>query len=201
MKIKICGLFREEDIEYVNIAMPDYIGFIIDFPKSHRSITIEKARLLKNKLDPKIQAVGVFVDAPYDAIIKFCEENIIDMVQLHGNESDDYINTLKQLVNRKTIKAFIVDNKFDYLIAENSPADYILLDGGMGSGKSFSYKEINNIKRPLFLAGGLSTENIRNSIKSVHPFAVDISTGVETNKFKDFEKIITAVKIVHEEEK
>lgn len=197
MKIKICGLSREEDIDYVNTAMPDFIGFIIDFPKSHRSITPEMAKQLKSKLNPKIKAVGVFVNAPYEYIAKICKENIIDMVQLHGNEDDEYINKLKELTDKEIIKAFIVKDDFDSNKAENSLADYILLDGGMGSGKRFSYEKINGIQRPFFLAGGLSPENIAESTSLVRPFSVDMSSGVETDKVKDFEKIISAIKQVH----
>lgn len=197
MKIKICGLSREEDIDYVNIAMPDLIGFIIDFPRSHRSIDPERAKQLKSKLNSKIKAVGVFVNMPYEYIAKICEEDIIDMIQLHGNEDDEYIKALKLLTDKEIIKAFVVKDDFDSSQAENSPADYILLDGGMGSGKTFSYEKINDIQRPFFLAGGLSPENIEESINLTHPFSVDMSSGVETDKVKDFEKIISAVKLAH----
>ena len=199
-KIKICGLFREVDIEYVNTAMPDFIGFIIDFPKSHRSITVQKAKDFKKKLNPKIKAVGVFVDAPLESISRICEENIIDMVQLHGNEDNEYINKLKQLTDKKIIKAFVVNDDFNSSQAESSAADYILLDGGKGEGKSFSYDKLNNINRPYFLAGGLSAENIERSINLTSPFAVDISSGVETNKVKDFKKITAAIKVAHGED-
>ena len=113
MKIKICGLTREEDIQYVNTARPDFIGFIINFPKSHRSITPERARLLKDKLNPKIKAVGVFVNQPYEYIAEICKENIIDMVQLHGDEDDEYIKNLRKLSDKEIIKAFIVKDDFD----------------------------------------------------------------------------------------
>ena len=197
MKIKICGLSREEDIDYVNTAMPDFIGFIIDFPKSYRSITPKRAKQLKSKLNPKIKAVGVFVNAPYEYIAEVCKENIIDMVQLHGNEDDEYIKNLKELTDKEIIKAFVVKDDFNSGQAESSLADYILLDGGMGSGKTFSYEKINGIQRPFFLAGGLSPENIEESISLTHPFSVDMSSGVETDKVKDFEKIISAVKQAH----
>lgn len=197
MKIKICGLTREEDIQYVNIAMPDFIGFIINFPKSHRSITPQRAKLLKDKLNPKIKSVGVFVNQPYRYIAEICKENIIDMVQLHGDEDDEYIENLKKLTDKEIIKAFIVKDDFDSTRAENSLADYILLDGGMGSGKTFSYEKIREIKRPFFLAGGLSAENIGETSSLVGAFSLDISSGVETDKVKDFEKIISAVKQTH----
>ncbi|OLS03254.1 tryptophan synthase subunit beta [Tissierella creatinophila] len=200
MKIKICGLYREEDIEYVNIAMPDFIGFIIDFPKSHRSITPQLAKKLKSKLNPKIKTVGVFVNAPYEYIAQICKENIIDMVQLHGSEDDEYIKMLKEITDKEIIKAFVVKDDFDPKQAEHSLADYILLDGGMGSGKSFSYEKIKDIRRPFFLAGGLSPENIEESTSLIKPFSIDMSSGVETDKVKDFKKIISAVKQVHRRE-
>lgn len=198
MKIKICGLFREVDIDYVNTTMPDFIGFIIDFPKSHRSITAETAKILKSKLNPKIKAVGVFVNAPLEYIVRLCEENVVDMVQLHGNEDNKYIKTLKQLTDKKIIKSFVVNDDFECSMAEASCADYILLDSGMGSGKTFSYEKINNIHRPYFLAGGLSAENIAELTSLIHPFSIDISTGAETDKVKDLKKIIAAVKVAHE---
>ncbi|SEK95092.1 phosphoribosylanthranilate isomerase [Carnobacterium iners] len=197
MKIKICGLSREKDIEYANLAMPDFIGFIINFPKSHRSITFEQAKNLKSKLNPKIKAVGVFVNLPYQAVAKICKENTIDIVQLHGKEDNGYIENLKRLTDKKIIKVFIVDKDFDPIKAENSLADYILFDSGMGSGKSFSIEQIRNIKRPFFLAGGLSSENIEEATAFIQPFSVDLSSGVETNKTKDLKKMIAAVKQTH----
>ena len=91
-KIKICGLFREEDITYVNQAKPDYIGFILNFKKSHRYIAADNAGVLRSKLDPKIKAVGVFVNEEIDELLKVAETVKLDVIQLHGQETNDYIN-------------------------------------------------------------------------------------------------------------
>lgn len=198
-KIKICGLRRMEDIEYVNIALPDYIGFIIDFPKSHRNVSSKNVMQLKSELDKGIEAVGVFVNSPIDTIKQLCDEGAIDMIQLHGIEDNDFINKLKAVTDKEIIKAFIIDENFDIKTAEECACDYVLFDGGMGNGKNFPHEIIKNVARPFFLAGGLSNDNLKEIITKVNPYCVDISTGVETDKKKDFEKICKAVKTAKEE--
>lgn len=196
-KIKICGLCRGEDIDFVNKSRPDYIGFIINFPKSHRSITLGKATELKGKLAPEIKAVGVFVNSPVAEIQRFCAENIIDLIQLHGHEDERYIESLKFFTDKPIIQSFIVKSKFDIEKARASSAEHILLDGGRGEGLDFPYDLIKGIDRPFFLAGGLTPRKIPNAIKETGAFALDISSGVECDKKKDFEKIWAAVKAAH----
>ena len=164
MKIKICGLRRACDIEYVNELLPDYIGFIFA-EKSRRYVPPAEAAKLKEQLDPRIKAVGVFVDAPMDKIVTVVEQRIIDAVQLHGSEDDGYIRKLQGRTDCPILKAFIVRGVGDVRAAEQSPADYVLLDGGEGSGRPFDWSQIKNITRPYFLAGGL---NLRQSPGS-HP--------------------------------
>ena len=183
-KIKICGLRRREDILAVNEAKPDYCGFIIEFPRSFRSITADKVRELVRELSPKIRAVGVFVNAP------------IELVR-DGQEDESYIRGLKKTVEKPVIKAFSVKTKEDIEKAILSPADYILLDqGGGGTGKTFDWSLIPEIRREFFLAGGLGTENLRQAIREIRPYAVDLSSSVETDKWKDPEKIRQVVDIV-----
>lgn len=196
-KIKICGLSRREDIESVNMVSPDYIGFIMGFPKSHRNITIERAKTLRAGLKEEIQVVGVFVDAEISMIVDACAQKVIDIIQLHGREDIRYIERLKAVlasveVQAKIIKAIQVKSKEDLTLIKEVPADMILLDAGMGDGKLFSQEQmelLKSVNRDYFLAGGLNPENVSELLESLHPFGVDVSSGVETEKKKDRKKI------------
>lgn len=196
-KIKICGLSRREDIESVNMVSPDYIGFIMGFPKSHRNITIERAKTLRAGLKEGIQVVGVFVDAEISMIVDACAQKVIDIIQLHGREDIRYIERLKAVlasveVQAKIIKAIQVKSKEDLALIKEVPADMILLDAGMGDGKLFSQEQmelLKSVNRDYFLAGGLNPENVSELLESLHPFGVDVSSGVETEKKKDRKKI------------
>ena len=196
-KIKICGLSRREDIESVNMVSPDYIGFIMGFPKSHRNITIERAKTLRAGLKEGIQVVGVFVDAEISMIVDACAQKVIDVIQLHGREDIRYIERLKAVlasveVQAKIIKAIQVKSKEDLALIKEVPADMILLDAGMGDGRLFSQEQMDLLKsvnRDYFLAGGLNPENVSELLESLHPFGVDVSSGVETEKKKDRKKI------------
>ena len=196
-KIKICGLSRREDIESVNMVSPDYIGFIMGFPKSHRNITIERAKTLRAGLKEGIQVVGVFVDAEISTIVDACAQKVIDIIQLHGREDIRYIERLKAVlasveVQAKIIKAIQVKSKEDLTLIKEVPADMILLDAGMGGGKLFSQEQmelLKSVNRDYFLAGGLNPENVSELLESLHPFGVDVSSGVETEKKKDRKKI------------
>lgn len=196
-KIKICGLSREEDIRYANEAKPDYIGFV--FAKSRRKITKDKARILKRKLDTKILAVGVFVDEAPREIAQLLNEDIIDMAQLHGNEDNEYIRKLKELSNKKIIKAFGIKCEEDIKAANESSADYLLLDAYSGdkmggTGEVFDWSLIGELNKPFFLAGGISIENVENAVRTVNPYCIDLSSSVETRGVKDRGKIISIVK-------
>lgn len=191
VKIKICGLRRDVDVEFVNEAMPDYIGFV--FAKSKRQVTKEQAVRLKKHLDPKIKAVGVFVDEKEEVIAQIAREGIIDVIQLHGREDEGYIRRLKTMIKIPLIKAFQAQN-----IASSQmtgfDTEYYLLDSGKGSGKTFDWKVVPEMNRPWFLAGGLSEDNIEEAIRQLHPYGVDFSSGVETNGYKDRDKIINIVR-------
>ncbi len=199
MKIKICGLRRACDIEYVNELLPDYIGFIFA-EKSRRYVPPAEAAKLKEQLDPRIKAVGVFVDAPMDKIVTVVEQRIIDAVQLHGSEDDGYIRKLQGRADCPILKAFIVRGVGDVRAAEQSPADYVLLDGGEGSGRPFDWSQIKNITRPYFLAGGLNLDNLQEAIQELGPYAVDVSSGVETGGWKDYAKIKRFMEICSEQQ-
>lgn len=193
-KIKICGLSRDIDIAYVNEAKPDYIGFIIGFPKSKRNIDHNTAKRLKSRLDKNIKAVGVFVNYPIENIAQLVNDNIIDIVQLHGNESESYISDLKKIIPCTEIwKAFVIHSKYDIIEAIQCSADKILLDSGTGCGKAFDWNIVKDVKREFILAGGLNPQNISNAIEQINPWAIDLSTGAETEGFKDRGKILQAV--------
>lgn len=185
-KIKICGLRREIDIEYANNLLPDFIGYVFA-QKSKRYITSEKARRLTDILDNRIIPVGVFVNSPVEDVINLVKSGTVKIAQLHGKENEEYISQL-HAENITVIKAFIVKSDDDIQLANDSTADFVLLDAGMGDGRTFSHALLKNIARPYFLAGGLSPENIANTVY-LNPYAVDVSSGIETDGFKNFDKM------------
>lgn len=196
-KIKICGLRRSQDIMMANRYKPDFAGFIIDFPKSHRSVMPEEVTKLGSLLTEEIPIVGVFVDQPVEKVISLLKDGTIDIAQLHGNESPEYIKQVQDATGCGVIKAFEVKSEADIDKACKSPADYLLLDQGKGGGETFDWSLIKErLDKPWFLAGGLTVENLRQAIDTVHPWGVDISSGVETDGVKDEEKIQQVIRIV-----
>ena len=189
--IKICGLRRIEDVEYVNEVLPEYIGFVF-WDKSKRNVSFEEAKNMRSRLDDRIVSVGVFVDGDIDFITKLVEENVISVVQLHGTEDEDTILEVKRRVagKAKVVKAFEVTNTSDVAKANESSADMVLIDSGKGSGNTFDWNLLNNIRRDYFLAGGLSTENVGEAVSKLHPCVVDVSSKVETDGYKDKDKIL-----------
>ena len=185
-RLKICGLFREADIDYVNEARPDYIGFV--FAKSRRQVNSALARALRERLDSEITPVGVFVNAPQAEILKLYRDNVISVAQLHGGESSAYIESLKEK-GIPVIKAVRVESGADILAYLDSPADYLLLDNGAGgTGTKFDWSFLSACTRPYFLAGGVNLGNISDAM-ALHPYCVDVSSGAETDGVKDGEKI------------
>lgn len=196
-KVKICGLRTMEDIQAVNSCKPDFAGFIVEYPKSRRSITSDELKKLISQLDPSICAVGVFVNAPFVLVDDLLDQKVIQMAQLHGQEEATYIRQLQDETGKKVIKAFSVKTEEDIAKAKASSADYILLDqGGGGTGKTFDWMLAGGISRPYFLAGGLGVDNLEKAVHYLSPWAVDLSSSVETNGKKDPEKIRQAVELV-----
>lgn len=187
-KIKMCGLSRHCDIDYANEIMPEYIGFVFA-QKSKRYVLPEKAFELRQNLDKNIIPVGVFVDSDINFVAELVNKKIIDIVQLHGSEDDNYIESLRKLVSVPIIQAFTIGKPEDIQKAEKSPAEYILLDSGKGSGKTFNHSLIRDLKRPYFLAGGLTPENVREIAQILKPYAVDASSSLETAGYKDVNKM------------
>ena len=198
-RIKLCGLTRPEDIEIANALSPYYIGFVF-YEKSRRYVEEEKARGLKSLLSKEIKAVGVFVDEAPGKIAHLLDSGIIDIAQLHGGEDEGYIKKLKTLSDKPVIKAFRVESKDDVKRAEDSIADFVLLDSGQGSGNTFDWELLSDIKRDYFLAGGLDPGNVSDAIRALHPFAVDVSSGIETDHIKDKNKMAAFVSAVRKED-
>ena len=196
MKVKICGLFRDGDIDLVNAARPDYIGFVF-YKKSHRNVSLEQAAALKSRLAGGIKAVGVFVDETFEDIVKYALSGVFDVIQLHGSEDNGYITALKEKTGIEVWKAFKLRSEADVKTAENSAADMLVLDNGKGTGYTFDWSLLKNINRDYFLAGGINTENIAAAAK-LSPYGVDCSSGAETDGRKDREKINYIVAKCHE---
>ena len=200
MKIKLCGLMRPCDIEAVNELQPDYIGFVFA-KKSRRYVSPEKAEKLKAMLAPGIQAVGVFVNEEPAQIVSLLEAGTIDVAQLHGQESETEIRRLRELTDHPLIQAFRIDTEQDVERANASTADYVLLDSGAGgTGTVFDWDLLQAIRRPYFLAGGLDTENLGTVKAKLHPYGIDVSSGIETDGYKDKEKMTAFVAAARKED-
>ena len=199
-KIKLCGLSRACDIQAANELKPDYVGFVFA-PNSKRYISPEMAAEFRKMLSPDIRTVGVFVDEEVERVADLLNQTIIDMAQLHGREDEGYIKRLKSLADKPVIKAFRITGVQSTASAESSPADYILLDSGAGTGRTFDWELIRHIKRPYFLAGGLEEGNVKDALTQLHPYAVDVSTGIETGGQKDKAKMAAFVAAVRKEDR
>ena len=188
-RIKICGLRRMDDVRIVNETRPEMIGFIFD-PTRRRYLPPEEAAVLRRALAPGIQAAGVFVNEDEARIRSIAQMVGLDWIQLHGSETDDAVRRLKRETGLPVIRAFRIDSPEDVNRALNSSADLILLDSGAGgTGSAFDWKLIRSISRKFVLAGGLGPENVREAIALTSPFAVDASSGLETEGRKDPDKI------------
>lgn len=190
-KIKICGLTSPEDIAAVNTVCPDYIGFV--FAPSKRKVSCSQAVKLKALLSPRIQAVGVFVNAPIEEMAALANQGMIDFIQLHGDETDHIILQLKEKTQVPIIKAVRIKTADDFLKAASVPSDYLLFDTFIngtygGSGHTFDWSMIPNLGRPYFLAGGLNLGNIEAAAQTP-AYCLDISSGVETDGCKNPYKI------------
>lgn len=195
-RIKLCGLTRPCDIQWANALLPDYIGFVFA-RKSRRWVSPEEAKALREGLDADIRAVGVFVNASPEAVAALLNNDVIDMAQLHGNEDEAYIRSLRRLTDKPLIQAFRVDGPADLERACQSAADRILLDNGPGgTGAAFDWALLKDFDRPYFLAGGLEPGNVAQAVRAIHPFAVDVSSGIETGGVKDVMKMTAFVSAV-----
>ena len=191
MKLKFCGLTREADIRAANETRPDYIGFV--FAESRRRVTDEQAARLRALLSPGIQAVGVFVNDDPTHIALLANRGVIDLIQLHGSESAAYIQRLRTMTAAPIICALRVGKQTDIKQAESNLVDFLLLDTYTkdaygGSGRIFDWSLLGEVGKPYFLAGGLNESNIPRAMRT-GAYALDLSSGIETDGVKDAEKM------------
>ena len=199
IRIKFCGLTRPCDIAAANEIKPDYVGFVFA-PNSKRRVSYKQAVDLKNLLNKDIKAVGVFLNEDIDQVISLLNLGIIDAAQLHGDESPEYIERIQKETGKPVIKAFRIHSEADVAAAEKTMADYIILDAGTGEGKTFDWALVEDFKKPYFLAGGLTPENVTDAMRRLHPFALDVSTGIETDGLKDKQKMAAFAAAARKEE-
>lgn len=204
MKVKICGLKTTEDIQMANRQKPDFVGFV--FAGKKRKLTPGQAEEMKKNLLPEIKSVGVFVNAEEERIEELVSRGVLDYIQLHGDEDGACILRLKKRTGKPIIKAVRVRNREEILEAQELPCDYLLLDTYKadeygGSGETFPWELIPELKKPYFLAGGLSAENMGEALKWCRPWAVDVSSSVETDGKKDEEKVRIFIQEVRKRER
>ena len=192
-RIKFCGIRREEDVGYVNLVRPDYASFVLA-PGFRRTVSAQEAGRLSSLLDEGI--VGVFVDEPPENVARLLEDGTISIAQLHGMEDEEYLSRLRDLTSGTLMKCFRVSSRGDVEAASCCSADLVMLDSGTGTGKAFDWSLAEGLGRDFFLAGGLDPSNVGEAIKRMHPTAVDTSSGIETDGFKDYEKMEAFVKAV-----
>ncbi len=196
----MCGLSRPCDILTANELKPDYVGFVFA-SGSKRHVSAQLAARLKCLLDPAIKAVGVFVNESPEIVAQLLDHDTVDAAQLHGNEDEAYIAKLRKLTDKPIIKAFRIASADDMRLIDRCSADYVLLDSGAGTGTVFDWSLANFCSKPFFLAGGLDAENVAQAVARLHPFAVDVSSGIESAGVKDKMKMAAFVTTVRKGEK
>lgn len=202
VSVKICGLRRMEDIRIANEFLPDYIGFV--FAPSKRQVSKEQAEELKAALDPRIQAVGVFVNQKMDWICELAEQNVIDVIQLHGQESEETVREIRRRTGKSVIKMLHVEDLREARLYPE--ADFLLIDNGAGgTGEKFEWEQARELLQQLtqagrrwFLAGGIGLHNVKQAIR-LEPYGIDVSSLVETEGYKDREKVRLLIEAVNKE--
>ncbi len=199
IRVKFCGLRYPEDVTAVNLLRPDWIGFVFA-PGSRRFLPPGEAARLRALLDPAIPAVGVFVSEAPETVAELLNRGIIDLAQLHGQEDEAWLSALRRLTDRPVIQAFRVRSAADLARAQKSRAEQILLDAGAGEGRTFDWTLLRGFSRPYFLAGGLTPENVGLAVRTLRPFALDVSSGIETDGRKDPARMRAFLQAVREAE-
>ena len=214
-KVKMCGISKVETIPAVVEAKPDYMGLV--FAPSKRQVTVEQAKILIEELhrgyakkygsdtehdkNDTIKTVGVFVNETVDNLVTIANEANLDAVQLHGDEDETFIQSLKERTNVEVWKAIQIRSAADVEKWIDSSADMLLFDAYHkdergGTGEVFDWSSLDTFERPFMLAGGIDSTNVARAIRTVRPYGIDISSGIETNGVKDDEKITAFTKIV-----
>ena len=199
-KIKLCGMIRPEDIHTANRLAPDLVGFVFA-RKSRRFVSGDVAAKLREELSDRIQAVGVFVNEDIGHILELLDRRVIDAVQLHGDEGDEYINDLCNKTDVPVIRACHIQSPDDIAKIRIYPNVKILLDAGSGDGQSFSWDWLKDVDFDYYLAGGLDPQNVGEAVRTYHPYGVDVSSGIETDGYKDPDKMEAFVRAVREGER
>ena len=200
MRIKMCGLRRPDEIIYANECLPDYIGFV--FAESRRKVSGGEAKKLGEQLDPLVKKVGVFVNEPLRSLISISEEAGLDIIQLHGDEHDEYNREVRHKTGKEIWKAVRVRTAKDIQAAQELPTDKLLLDsfseesyGGTGKVMDFAVLDQAEIRKPYFIAGGLTVDNLPVILRNTEPYGIDISSGIETGGVKDREKMRKVIQL------
>ncbi|MCI1892700.1 MAG: phosphoribosylanthranilate isomerase [Schleiferilactobacillus harbinensis] len=181
MKVKICGLMTPSDVAAVNTTSADFAGFV--FAPGRHQITAATAQDLRQQLHPEIQTVGVFVHESINDILAIYRTGAIQIAQLHGGVDNEKVQAL-QAAGMQVIQVFV-----QQAIAADSPADYVMVDSGQGSGQTIDWSPLPTVHQPTILAGGLTPANVATAIQITRPAVVDVSSGVETDHHKDIQKI------------
>ncbi len=214
-KVKMCGISKVETIPAVVEAKPDYMGLV--FASSKRQVTVDQAKTLVEELhkqytkrynngaeqsnDDEIKTVGVFVNETLDNLVSIATEANLDVVQLHGDEDEAFIQSLKERTNVEVWKAVQIRSAADAEAWIDSSADMLLFDAYHkdergGTGEVFDWSCLDEFERPFMLAGGIDSTNVARAIRTVRPYGIDISSGIETDGVKDDEKIKAFTNIV-----
>jgi len=190
---KIVKLTEEYPFVYGAIGVhPDEVGNLDETQFARMERLLDKE---------KIKAVGVFVNEDLKRIEEICDKKVIDIVQLHGLEEEKELNYLRSRIVQPVIKAFCIKKEEDVRQAERSPADFILLDSGAGTGRTFEWEWIKHMERPYFLAGGIHIDNVEKALEQLKPYAIDVSSGIETEGRKDKRKMAAIMTAVRKERK
>jgi len=214
-KVKMCGISKVETIPAVVEAKPDYMGLV--FASSKRQVTVDQAKTLVEELhkqytkrynngaeqsnNDEIKTVGVFVNETLDNLVTIATEVNLDAVQLHGDEDEAFIQSLKERTNVEVWKAVQIRSAADAEVWIDSSADMLLFDAYHkdergGTGEVFDWSCLDEFERPFMLAGGIDSTNVARAIRTVRPYGIDISSGIETDGVKDDEKIKAFTNIV-----
>ena len=193
-KVKICGITNYEDAAHAAILGADYLGFNF-YELAPRHVDESEVKKFIGRLPNHVKKVGVFVNQNPDKVKKIVKNLYLDLIQLHGDETQDYCGKLKADTKKQIIKAFRIKDKNDINKIKDYNVDYLMFDAsekGMfgGTGKTFDWKIVKAINKPFFLSGGLNPENVKEAIRTAKPYAVDAASGIEINpRKKDYRKM------------
>lgn len=194
-RVMLTGMFLERDVAAVNAAGPDLCGFTVNLSYSRRNVAIGRLASLVRELDPKIPAVGLFVDQPIGMVAELAD-TVLDLLELGGSEDDAYIRAVRNLVDIPICQRIRLDGPAAAERANASTADIVMLKGSWYILTDRDLDLIRQVNRPYILSGGLTPGNLRRTVDLLSPWGVDLDTGIEQNGFKSAEKIASAIGVV-----